>query len=224
MISRICEACVESLPVSGAAVSAVLGDGQRDTVYATDTVASRIEDLQFELGEGPGADALRDGTPMLVTDLDDASGVSAARWPAFTPAARDAGARSVFAYPLLLGAAQLGLLGMYRDAAQALDTQGRARAIRLADAAMYALLDLVDDAGSGDGRRSLYDAGPHRNEGTFFRAEVYQASGMVAVQLGVSIEEAVARLRGYAFAQNRPLAEVADDIVGRRLRLEADNG
>ena len=223
MIGRICDACVESLPVSGAAVSAVLGGGQRDTVYATDTVASRIEDLQFELGEGPGADALRDGTPMLVTDLDDASGISAARWPAFTPAARDAGARSVFAYPLLLGAAQLGLLGMYRDAAQALDTQGQARAIRLADAALYALLDLVDDAGSGDSRRSLHDAG-HGNEGTFFRAEVYQASGMVAVQLGVSIEEAVARLRGYAFAQNRPVAEVAADIVGRTLRLEADNG
>jgi hypothetical protein len=43
---------------------------------------------------------------------------------------------------------------------------------------------------------------------------------MVTVQLGVPIEEALARLRALAFVQGRALREVARDVVFRRLRLE----
>jgi AmiR/NasT family two-component response regulator len=45
---------------------------------------------------------------------------------------------------------------------------------------------------------------------------------MLTVQLGVSAAEAFARLRAYAYAQDRRLAEVAGDIVARRLRLSPD--
>ena len=49
----------------------------------------------------------------------------------------------------------------------------------------------------------------------FSRAQVYQAAGMVMAQLGVSIEEATVRLHAYAFANDRPLVDVARDIVRR---------
>ena len=42
---------------------------------------------------------------------------------------------------------------------------------------------------------------------------VYQAQGMVMVDLGVSLAEALVRLRAYAFVQGRPVAEVARDAV-----------
>ena len=45
---------------------------------------------------------------------------------------------------------------------------------------------------------------------------------MLTVQLGVPVAEAFARLRAYAYAQDRRLAEVARDIVSRRLRLQPD--
>lgn len=48
-------------------------------------------------------------------------------------------------------------------------------------------------------------------------AQLYQAQGMVQVQLGVSLADAMVRLRARAFAQDRPLHEVAADIVDRRL-------
>lgn len=51
------------------------------------------------------------------------------------------------------------------------------------------------------------------------RAEVHQASGMVVVQLGVSVGEALVRRRAHAFAIDRPLSVVAGDVVARRLRL-----
>ena len=45
---------------------------------------------------------------------------------------------------------------------------------------------------------------------------------MVMIQLGVSVGEAIVRLRAYAYAHDRPLGEVARDIVERRLTLERD--
>jgi AmiR/NasT family two-component response regulator len=54
------------------------------------------------------------------------------------------------------------------------------------------------------------------------RVEIDQATGMLTVQLGVTAAEAFARLRAYAYAEDRRLADVAGDIVARRLRLEPD--
>jgi hypothetical protein len=45
---------------------------------------------------------------------------------------------------------------------------------------------------------------------------------MVMVQLGISLSEAMSMLRAHAFADNRPLGDVAADVVSRRLALQAD--
>ncbi|MBE1491520.1 ANTAR domain-containing protein [Plantactinospora soyae] len=51
---------------------------------------------------------------------------------------------------------------------------------------------------------------------------MYQATGMLLVQLGSSAEEAFARLRAYAYAHDRRLGDVARDVVERRLRFQPD--
>jgi AmiR/NasT family two-component response regulator len=53
--------------------------------------------------------------------------------------------------------------------------------------------------------------------------QVHQASGMVTVQAGVSIDEAFLMLRAHAFATGRPVAEVAKDVVERRLRFPVED-
>jgi hypothetical protein len=91
--------------------------------------------------------------------------------------------------------------------------------LRLADGAFFALLDLLSgsrSAANGDGEWLGGDA-------SFYRAEVYQAAGMVTVHLGVGIEEAMIRMRAYAFAHDRSVSDVAADIVGRKLRFRDDN-
>ena len=45
---------------------------------------------------------------------------------------------------------------------------------------------------------------------------------MVMVDLGVGIEEAMARLRAHSFAEERPIRAVATDIVAGKLTLERD--
>ena len=189
---------MRSIPVTGSAVSLMTSAGHRTTAYASDAVAAQLEDLHFDLGEGPGIDAFRGRHPVLVPDLGDRREDASARWPALTPAARAAGADALFAFPLQLGAAQLGVLLLYSARPAALDAAQHAQALRLADAAFYALLDQI--SGSADS-----DLNGHRpdDDVAFGRAQVYQAAGMVMVQLDVSIEEATVRLHAYAFANDR---------------------
>jgi hypothetical protein len=47
---------------------------------------------------------------------------------------------------------------------------------------------------------------------------------MVAAQLGVSVGQALIRLRAYAFGNDRPLTEVAKEVVSRTLRFDDHTG
>jgi AmiR/NasT family two-component response regulator len=55
--------------------------------------------------------------------------------------------------------------------------------------------------------------------GAGFHYVVHNAAGVVSVQEGISVTEALIRLRAFAFSSGRLLADVAEDVVARRLRL-----
>jgi hypothetical protein len=46
---------------------------------------------------------------------------------------------------------------------------------------------------------------------------------MTAIQLSINTEEALLRIRAYAFANDQTVAETAAHIVARRLRLPNDD-
>jgi AmiR/NasT family two-component response regulator len=52
------------------------------------------------------------------------------------------------------------------------------------------------------------------------RAAVHQASGMVSVQLGVSVEDALVAIRARAYQRGVSIGGLADDIVAQRVRLD----
>jgi GAF domain-containing protein len=197
-----------------AAVAVVLSASPRETIYASDRLASTVEELTLTLGEGPGVDALADG-PVLVSDLTDTDCL--VRWPVFAPAATQAGVRAVFALPLRIGAIRIGVLNLYRAEPCGLDHEQLADALVLADT-MGALL--LDEAGRDrprpNGSLPEYAGAQH--------PVVHQATGMVIVQLGVTAAVALVRLRAYAYAQDRRLRDVAADVVARRLRFDPDRG
>lgn len=205
---RLCAVCVRLVGVTGAGLTMIAGEGQRALVHATDTVAGLLEDLQMTVGEGPCVDTFTGRGPVLVSDLSDDSG----RWPAFGPQATAAGAVAVFSFPLQIGAAHLGVLDLYRSTAGPLSVGELADALICADLATDAVLT----SESGDVRLAALD-------GVDTHPQVYQATGMAMVQLSVGAEEALLRLRGYAYAHNLLVTEVARDIVARRLRLEGDH-
>jgi hypothetical protein len=213
LLKRLCGAAVQTLSASGAGVAVMTDDGVRGVGAASDPGSERLEELQFTLGEGPCVDAYALRRPVLVPDLADGA---MARWPAYAPAVHQRGVRAMFAFPLQVGAARLGVLDVFRDRAGALTSDELRQGVLLAEVTVAALLDQHDQDG---GDAPLDELG----EAVEGRAELFQAQGMVMVQLGVSIGEAMARMRAYAYAQDRRLSDVARDVVARRLCFDPDH-
>jgi GAF domain/ANTAR domain len=212
---RICELCVDTLAVTGAGIAMVTAAGHRGVVCATDSVSSTIEDLQLTLGEGPCIDAAAGGAPVLVPDLADAADVATERWPTFMESAARAGVKAVFAFPLRVGAISVGVIDLYRDRPGSLSADELPAALMAADAAALALLYL-----DVDGEDAFSDDHAARSS---YQMQVHQATGMVMAQVGVTIEQAYLLLRARAFADDRPLAELATDVVARRVRFSAED-
>ena len=213
-----CAAAAAAVEVSGAWLIAARGAEAGHLMRVTDEVSELLAELQLTLGEGPGPDAATSGGPVLASNMDEVEAVR--RWPAFAPAACQAGAAAIFAFPLQVGAIRTGVMGLYRERPGSLSAFQLGEALVFADTATLLLLDAQDQtageavAGSGPGGQPP-DLALHR-------AEIDQATGMLTEQLGVGIAEAFIRLRAYAYAHDRGLSALARDIVARRLLLSPD--
>ena len=134
------------------------------------------------------------------------------RWPVFSPPALQAGARAVFGFPLRVGTVRLGALNLYRDRPGPLSGDQHADALVVAEVAARWVLEAQAGAPSDTVAEEL-------EAGADFHFAVHNAAGMVSVQEQISVTEALICLRAFAFSHDRPLAEVAGDVVARRLRL-----
>jgi ANTAR domain len=210
-VAALCRAAVRWLGVDGAGVTMTSGPVAHEPLYASDALSARLEELQFTMGEGPAAEDFAFGSPMLIPDLDAA----AARWPGFAPAAVAAGARAMFALPLQAGAIRVGVLSLYRAQPGPLTPAELADVLAFADVALHMVLDSAAGITGSPEYRPLEGLSDKR-------AEVYQAIGMISVQLGVDLGEAFVRLRAHAFADGAALGDIANDVVNRKLRLDPD--
>ncbi|GAA4808769.1 GAF domain-containing protein [Streptomyces ziwulingensis] len=212
-VTDVCTAAVAALPVGGAGLSVMSRTAVSHPLCSTDDVSERLEELQLTLGEGPCVDAHARGCVVLTADLRARELQD--RWMVFAEAALEAGARAVFSLPLRIGAISPGVLDLYAQVPVRLDAEELADALAFADLATLVLLDArIGEAGGPPG-----DSGEDLGA---YRAEIDQATGILTVQLDVGIDEAFVRLRAYAYAHGRRLAETAADVVAHRLRLPPD--
>jgi len=210
---RLCQVCADVTGATGAGIMLMAGDIPRGSVCTTDTVSDVIEQLQYDLGEGPCVDAYNQDRPVFEPDL---ANPATPRWLAFTGPAVDAGARAVFGFPLQVGAVRLGALNLYNDRAGPLTGDQQTDALVMADVAAQAILLLQAEAPP---EAVAVELETNAN----FQYVVHQATGMVAAQLEVTVSQALIRLRGHAFGNNRSLTDVARDVVERRLRFDGDS-
>jgi len=115
-----------------------------------------------------------------------------------------------------IGRVRLGALNLYRATPGPLTDEQHADALALAGIATQSILVLQANAPMGRVAVEI-------EQGADFHYVVHQAAGMVAAQLSASIGHALVRLRAYAYAHDRPLDQVAEDVVSRALRFEADD-
>ena len=186
------------------------GEIPRGSLCTSDEVSQLIEELQYTLGEGPCVDAYRQDRVVAEPDLADPV---TRRWLAFTPPAVQAGARAVFGFPLRVGTVRLGALNLYRDRPGPLSGDQHADALVVADVAARWVLEAQAGAPPGAAAAEL-------ESGADFHFAVHNAAGIVSVQQGTSITEALIRLRAYTFSNDRLLADVAEDVIAHRLRLQ----
>jgi hypothetical protein len=207
--ARLCAVGPQITGSNGVGVMLMSGDIPSGSLCSSDEVSQLIEDLQYTLGEGPCVDAYRQDKIVAEPDLADPQ---ARRWSAFAPPVLEAGVRAVFGFPLRVGTVRLGALNLYRDHPGELTVDQHADALVLADVTARWVLETQAGAPSGVVAEQL-------EAGADFHFAVHNAAGVVSVQEGISVTEALIRLRAFAYTQDRPLADMAQDIIAHRLRL-----
>lgn len=187
--------------------------GTQSSLAVTDPVMEAVEELQKLVGAGPCIEAGTSGRPAIEPDLARAR---ADRWLGFAEPAVAAGAGAVFGFPLQVGRARIGALNLYRDRAGALTYEQHTDALVLAELATNVIL--AEQAGATPEvlAAELRDSGLGQHQ-------VHQAAGMVSVQIGSGISDAMVRLRAHAYASGETLRAVAADVVARRRRFDPDD-
>ena len=98
-------------------------NGRPVTVACSDPVAARVDEVQYELDDGPCLHAMRDGHMVRIEDTADKAG-----WPEFEAQAASHGIRSCLALPLNADGKPVGALNLYARAASAFGAaEGAAR-------------------------------------------------------------------------------------------------
>lgn len=207
----ICGLSIDILGVTATCVT-LMNDQNSTPVCASDERAVRLDDLQYTVGEGPSPEAFAGRSivsePDLVHQIPH-------RWQHFTPMAIELGMAGVFAFPLQVGESCVGVLTAYQDVAGPLSKDQEADGLIVADTIASSMLRLRPEGDFEVLAGIRVDDGAHR-------AEFHQATGMIAVQLGVGVSEAAVRVRAFAFGADRTVADVAGDIVAGKLRLDND--
>ena len=206
-ISELARPFLRFLPVSGASISTFGSFLGAETISATDARAGRVDELQFDLGEGPCWDALVNRQPVLEPDLASRSGTS---WPAFLAAIREEQVGAIFAFPLLFGPLEIGAVDLYSMAPVSLTPEQQGQTLALSAIVSRIIL-----------RHAISTDDLSDETSTFSRRLIHQATGMVLAQLGTTAEDAHLIIQARAFAENRPMREVAQDVIERRIRFAA---
>jgi hypothetical protein len=208
-LHQVCRAVTAGLDMSGAAVILRAGDESGTLAASSDEASGAAAELEQTLGEGPSRDAFSRARPVLVDDL---RGTPGRTWVAYATAVARHGVRSVFAFPLHLGAARFGTLTMYGDAPQHLDRIRTSRCLAMAELATESLLSSADEGSPGH-------LSPRLESALSFRNEIYQAQGMDMVTPRTDLATALDRMRAHADRTDLSLLEVSLAIIAGRLTL-----
>ena len=207
LLARLGERCVELFDAAAAGLLLADAQGALRLMAATSEAIEIVELFQVQNAEGPCLECYHRGEPVQVEDMAGA----AERWPLFVPVATGHGFRSAHALPLRLRGQVLGALNLFRTSPGRLAPFEVAAAQALADVATIAIVQ----------HRAAHDAQALADQlqlALDSRIIIEQAKGVIAEQAGVGMDDAFAYLRGHARRHRRLLADVADDVIERRIR------
>jgi GAF domain-containing protein len=183
-------------------VSITVGSPTNPQRLGSDSVeAQDFDGRQVRAGEGPCWDAYRTGTVVVADDV-----TADPRWPGLARLAQDSDVRSVIAVPVREEGATTGALNIYARRTGAVGPAGQRIAV-LAAAAVAGILRNVAE------RESMQALAANLERALTSRAEIDQAKGIVMARLGVSADDAFARLVQLSSHLNVKLRDLATLII-----------
>lgn len=202
--ARLCEAGRRMLDADGVALSLLTSTQSVVVVAVTDGMADRLADLQEVVGEGPTRDAYLEKSLQIA----DFTQHGDARWSLMHQHGRRLGFEGTMAaVPLRPRDEVIGTLTAHWLHHQ--ESVDATLAEFLGVAIGAALLQEASLGESGEVQADVWSS----------RSQIHQATGMIISQVGVRPEDALALLRGQAFAKNTTLLDVAQQIVDRRINF-----
>lgn len=205
--SDLCAPFIALLPVTGVSISVFGVPGRQLALCSSDAVATRLEELQFDLGEGPYWVVARTGVSVISADV---AGEPHPDWPVFAAEVTALRVGALFTFPVRMGAVTVGVVELYRSSAGILSESERARARSLARTVAAPAVQAAI-------RSAADDSTTENRAAPAIRREVHQAVGMILIQLHTTATEAFALLRAHAFAHETTVDDVAGDVVAGRL-------
>jgi GAF domain-containing protein len=176
-------------------------NGRPLTVACSDPVAAKVDEVQYELDDGPCLHAMRDGHMVHIEDTADKG-----RWPEFVTQAAAEGIRSCLALPLSAGGQPIGAINLYSRTASAFGAAEERRAENFAENASGALTlatRLASHAALIDQLRSSLTS----------RTVIDQALGIIMAREHCAQARAFAILRSASQNSNVKLRDIATAIV-----------
>ena len=202
---RLCHALARLTGADGAALTLEYASESRTTLCATDDVAEGLENLQEVLGQGPGFHATHTRQIVVATFDSEVD----PQWPMLAQAVHEQyEALSLYAVPIFADSELAGVAALYTRQSELHVSMRHAQF--LVNAVGAAVLHDFQEHGQND------DAlGGAWNS----RAIVHQATGMVMAQLGCAPRDALALLRGHAYAHETDIYEIATRVVDKQINF-----
>jgi len=209
LLSELTEDCARLLDVASAGLLLADTRGALHVLAASSQATLHLEAFQVQRDEGPCLDCYRNGTAVLVPDLER----EANRWPQFTAGARMAGFASVHAVPMRLRDNVLGTLGLFGTDVGTLNDEDLSLGQALADVASVAL---IQDKVAGD----MTVVNTQLQTALTSRVIIEQAKGVLAQQGDLDMAQAFSVLRRYSRDHNQRIADVAQAVISRTLSAQ----
>ena len=200
-LSHLARMAVVVVPDGPSCGITVVRDGNFTTVVFAGGVTASVHEAQYQYGDGPALEAMRSRTPVVVQDL-----AAEKRWNGFPPAAVAAGARGVYAHPLLVGDEVVGALCLYAHEPDLFPEPVQEVAIQFVEPAAVLLGGVLHRVGQAE----LID---QIRSSMSSRAVIDQAIGIMMAQRRCEPEEALAALRKISNDRNIKLRDVAAGLV-----------
>jgi GAF domain-containing protein len=200
-LRRVADLAVRTIEKCDAVGVTLIDDNRLSTHAATGGLVYEVDNYQYEIGEGPCAQAVRDMEPFEIPVMNDDE-----RWPRFSRHAAERGINCSLSLPLMVRGTAHGALNLYSRTARAFGDSSRSTAMLFAAQAAVALAN-----------RQTYEASvrltEQLREALQSRAIIEQAKGVIRARDKCTDDEAFEVLRVASQLANRKLHDIASDLV-----------